>query len=117
MKKYTSRECVESGGETQHSRFPEWLRYNGGYSNERKKGNKGKFVQPRLLGVKLETRACVEIIEECLVIRCNIKAVTYCDRKVPSETWQAKVTYLVRGKCNRGQCNRNWHLEQTEKIC
>lgn len=46
----------------------------GAYSNERKEGNKDKFVQPRLLRVKLETRSCMEIIEECLIIRCNIRA-------------------------------------------
>lgn len=65
---------VKSGGETQHSCLPEWQCCNGGYSNEREEGNKYKFVQPRLLRVKLETRSCVEIIEECLVIGCNIRA-------------------------------------------
>lgn len=47
--------------------------------------NKDKFVQPRLL-VKVETGACVEIIEECLVIRCNLRALSYCDRIFPLDT-------------------------------
>lgn len=34
------------------------------------------------LGVKLETRTCVQVIEECLVIR----VVTYCDTALPFDT-------------------------------